>query len=418
MSGLLCVIPSAMSAQTPDQPTADAVRIFLDCSYFCDNDFIRTEINYVNWVRDRADAQVHVIVSRLSTGGGGGAYTFTFTGRKNFQGREDTLTYNSRMTESEDQVRRGITQTLKLGLVPFIATTSGAQRLQISWAAATAENKTEEKKTVSDPWNYWVFSLSMNSNFNGEESQKFYRFGGNVSANRTTEAFKIRIGFNGNYNESSFTYDPGNGTGDTTVVSIRKGYSSRLLGVKSVGPHWSAGAQGEANSGTFGNIELGLEAGPALEYSFWPYAEATRRALVFQYTIGVRSFDYREITIFGKQKETHPAHWISSELDLKQRFGSIRFSAELSQYLHNTSYYNAEFFGEADLKLFKGFSLNFYTGYEKVRDQLAISAADLTPEDVLLQQKQQRTNYRYFGGFGIRYSFGSIFNNVVNPRFD
>jgi hypothetical protein len=28
-----------------------------------------------------------------------------------------------------------------------------------------------------------------------------------------------------------------------------------------------------------------------------------------------------------------------------------------------------------------------------------------------------QTGFRYFGSFGLTYTFGSPFNNVVNPRF-
>ncbi|HUP89780.1 MAG TPA: hypothetical protein VM100_10525, partial [Longimicrobiales bacterium] len=92
-------------------------------------------------------------------------------------------------------------------------------------------------------------------------------------------------------------------------------------------------------------------------------------------------------------------------------------SLNFSQYLHDPSFYNASAFTNANIKLFKGFSVNFYGNYEKVHDQLSLSAADLTPEQVLLQQRQLATSYYFWGGIGLRYSFGSIFNNVVNPRF-
>jgi hypothetical protein len=38
-------------------------------------------------------------------------------------------------------------------------------------------------------------------------------------------------------------------------------------------------------------------------------------------------------------------------------------------------------------------------------------------QDILLQRKQMATQYEYFTGFGFTYTFGSIYNNVVNPRF-
>ena len=38
-------------------------------------------------------------------------------------------------------------------------------------------------------------------------------------------------------------------------------------------------------------------------------------------------------------------------------------------------------------------------------------------EEVLLQRRQLETTYNYFFQVGFSYSFGSIFSNVVNPRF-
>ncbi|HUP87748.1 MAG TPA: hypothetical protein VM100_00205, partial [Longimicrobiales bacterium] len=299
----LLVLPLRLAAQ--NAPAPDALRVYLDCSYYCDNNFVRTEINYLNWVRDQADAQVHVIVSRQTTGGGGAQYTFTFTGRREFLGREDTLRYTARTTDSEDVVRRGITQILKIGLVPFLALTPSAERLRISWAAPAEAKKAEDGAPKKDPWNFWVFTISSHSNFNGEESQSFGYYSGNVSANRTTDALKLRLGIYGDYRESSFTYDPGSGT-DTTVTSISKSYSFNTLLVKSMGSHWSAGVQTEVESATFGNVTLGLSGGPAIEYSIWPYSEATRRSLTFRYSAGFRSFEYRELTIYDKLNETHP----------------------------------------------------------------------------------------------------------------
>ncbi|HKC38310.1 MAG TPA: hypothetical protein VKC15_02075, partial [Gemmatimonadales bacterium] len=48
-----------------------ALRVFLDCpNSFCDFDYYRTEITFVNWVRDRQFAQVHILVTSQATGGG------------------------------------------------------------------------------------------------------------------------------------------------------------------------------------------------------------------------------------------------------------------------------------------------------------------------------------------------------------
>lgn len=52
-----------------------------------------------------------------------------------------------------------------------------------------------------------------------------------------------------------------------------------------------------------------------------------------------------------------------------------------------------------------------------VHDQISLPLGGSTLEDVLLQRKMQATDYSYYTSFGFTYTFGSIYNNVVNPRF-
>ena len=408
---LLLLGPTAASAQTPDSTAA--VNVFLDCEE-CDHDFVRTEVKYVNWVRDRAVSDVHVLVSDQGTGGGGARYTMTFTGLRQFAGREDTLTYTARTGDTGDETRRGLTRTVVIGLVPFLARTStGFQRLRVSWEGESAA--AGRAASQDDPWNSWVFTIGLNSFFNGEESQQFLNWNSEIEANRTTEQFKIEFELNGSFDRSSFTLVDNNV--ERKVTATQKYYSAETLVVKSLGQHWSVGVIAEAQQASFANIDLGLEGGPALEYSFWPYSDATRRALVFRYSVGGRSNDYAERTIFDQMQETHPRHSLTSEMALKQRWGSLRLEARYSQYLHNTRFNNLYTFARADVRLFRGFSVNFYGSYSRVRDQLHLPQEELTPEEVLLRQQELSTGYRYYGGVGVSYSFGSIFNNIVNPRF-
>ena len=50
--------------------------------------------------------------------------------------------------------------------------------------------------------------------------------------------------------------------------------------------------------------------------------------------------------------------------------------------------------------------------------KLSIPRAGPTEQDVLLQRRQLATSYQYFGFFSLRYTFGSKFANIVNPRFE
>ena len=157
-----------LAAQDSTRTVQDsAVRVFLDCpDTFCDFDYYRTEITFVNWVRDRQFAQVHVLVTTQRTGGGQ-EFTLAFIGLERFAGTVDTLRRLSHTTDTEDDVRRGVAQTMRLGLVRFAAKTPVAPNLAISYSAPVST-----AAQVQDPWNYWVFSASLSGNFNGEKSIK------------------------------------------------------------------------------------------------------------------------------------------------------------------------------------------------------------------------------------------------------
>ena len=73
--------------------------------------------------------------------------------------------------------------------------------------------------------------------------------------------------------------------------------------------------------------------------------------------------------------------------------------------------------GFVQLRLFRGFSLNVNGFYAWVRDQLFLPAGAASTEEILLRQRQLETSFTYFTSIGFSYQFGSIFNNVVNPRF-
>jgi hypothetical protein len=66
--------PVSAFAQAKAQTAPATLSVFLDCGR-CDEEYMHTEITYVNWVRDPAFADVHVLVTNESTGSGGTQFT-------------------------------------------------------------------------------------------------------------------------------------------------------------------------------------------------------------------------------------------------------------------------------------------------------------------------------------------------------
>ena len=94
----------------------------------------------------------------------------------------------------------------------------------------------------------------------------------------------------------------------STITTLRENYSGGLVAVKSHGAHWGTGFQMSVGASTFENTKFAVRAAPAVEYSFFPYNQFTRRQLTLQYSVGVSSFRYREVTVFGRLQETRPTH--------------------------------------------------------------------------------------------------------------
>ena len=88
----------------------------LDCG-FCDESFIRQEMTYVDYVRDREVAHVHVLVTRQNTGAGGEAHTFDLIGRGTFQGMDYSTVYTTNASATDAEMRDGFLRTLQAALV-------------------------------------------------------------------------------------------------------------------------------------------------------------------------------------------------------------------------------------------------------------------------------------------------------------
>jgi hypothetical protein len=403
-----CLVLGMPAADGLAQEPPERLRVYLDCRSGCDFDYIRTEATFVDWVRDRADSDVHVLITSQVTGAGGSEYTMTLIGLGAYVGQTDTLTYRSTRDDTPDIRRRDMTAVLKRGLLPYALTTGIADRLEVTFREE--EREADAPVETRDPWNSWVFEVSAQGFMNGESQQGFMDLFGGVSANRVTEGWKIQSGVNTSYGENRFEVS------DTTIRTIQRRYSADFLIVRSIGPHLSAGVEAAAASSTFGNQELVLRLAPAIEYNFVPYEESTRRIFTLLYTAGVNAFDYREETIFGRMSETRPSHSLTAGYTTRQPWGQISGSVRGSQFLHDAQKYRLTFSGSTSLRLVRGLSLNVGGTYQRIRDQLSLSAEGATRDEVLLRQQQIATDYSFFMNFGMSFEFGSAINNVVNPR--
>lgn len=404
------VTPPATAQESDQQPVSGALRVFLDCGA-CDFDFLRREVAYVDYVRDRKDAEVHVLVTTRGTGSGGTEYTFQFIGLGRFVGVNDELHVTTQQTDTNDERRHTYTRILQLGLIRYVSSTPSFDNLHVVFRGPGADER-PAPEPAADPWNFWTFRVRGTGSVNGERSSKSRNLSASFTANRTTERLKIATSGNLNFRQNEYTL-----SGGGTLTDDSHDHNANALVVRSVGPHWALAMRGRVASITFLNQDLATRVGGGVEYSVFPYSQSSRRELVFQLTAGVNHFDYIERTVYGKEEEVVADALFLAFLELRQPWGSSGVRLETATYLHDPGRHRFVVQGDIDVRLFKGLSVTMDASWSRINDQLYLQAGETTDEEILLRRRQLATSYRYRFSAGLSYTFGSIFNNVVNTRF-
>ena len=395
---------------TPAPQASTRLRVFLECD--CFQTYMREEIEWVDFVRQPQDADVQVLSAESSTGGGGQETVLRFIGLGRFQGINTELKSITQMGDTENMRRDKVLRTMTIGLLTYVERAGGGGELKISVEAR--EGGTGQTAVKDDPWRAWVFSIRGGGSIDREESNRQWNWEASATANRVTERWILSLNFNAETSEEEFNLDEED---EDPFKVVRRRRSGNWFVARGLGPHWSVGVDGGVNSSTFGNTRLAFSLAPTIEYNIFPYADYASRQLRLQYAIGIDHARYNEVTLFDKLRETNPGHAIDVSLLQVQPWGELDIGVELRQYLHDLGKYRVEVNGELSFRITRGLSLDLDGSASRIRDQLSLPKRGATPEEVLLRLRELQSGYQVDFSVNLTYRFGSIFNNIVNPRF-
>lgn len=369
-------------------------------------DYLREKVNFVNYVRDRKLSDIYILVTTQPNAHGGREYTFTFEGKNEFDGMNDTLVYHSQSYSNDSEVRKEFVKKIKQGLLRFMVETPILDKLKIGF------DYQREPENVTDSWNYWVFKIRTRGGLRGEELRESYYLSADLDIDRITEDWKFRFESDVDYDEDSYKIND-----DSTWTTNSKSWEIEPILVKSISDQWSVGLFGRIYSSTYRNMKTSFRLVPGIEYNIFPYSESTYREIRLAYYIGPNFNHYREETIFDKSEETLFTHGIIVDVEIKQPWGQIDIRGEYTNYLNDFSKRRFELFGNMSFQLVKGLSFDLGGGYSMVHDQIGLPKRDLNIEEIILRRTELATQYSFSTYFGISYTFGAIYNNIVNPRF-
>jgi hypothetical protein len=420
---LLCSLSIISILSSAQEPKTENVKVFIDCNAWCDFSFIKTEINYVDFVPDRFTANVYVMVTSQTTGSGGQEISLFFSGQQTFKGMEDTLKLIRSSVATDDEYRNQLVKYLKLGLTRFIAKSSIAEKLSIQANVEKGETPLNATANKKDPWNFWVMNVRVNGHLQKDDYSKNSRYSTGLEASRTTEKLKVTNGIYFNKNELVIKID------NNRSVYPNKGYGGYSNIVKSINDHWSYGGEISYEYSTFSNYESEIELLPAIEYSLFPYKDAVKKAITVYYEVGPTWNQYIDSSYYGKLNERIVQQSLSINFGFTQKWGNVYANASWQTFLNNfslegknikgTDVNRISFGGSADVRIVKGLSFNIFLGTDFTKGVFPnLRRKDFNREDILSNVRQIPTTNNIFLYFGLNYRFGSIYNNVVNPRFN
>jgi hypothetical protein len=411
---LIVFLPLISFAQIEDTLTVSeenqngAILVYIDYS---DSDnterYLRSEIPFVSYVRDPQLAQIHVLILDQKTGSGGRRFNISFIGNETFKGQDQTLFFTSPQSYTDDQKREGLAKMIKMGLMPYVSQTAIAEQIEIRYDDDKVKSAQE---MIEDSWDYWIFSVDLTGGLKAEESRNAYNISSALNADRVTEAWKFRNQFEYKYEEENFTDD------EESLKSFLKQWKADSRIVKSLSTKWSIGVFAEIGSTTFKNIRQGWSIAPALEYNFFPWLESERRKFVIAYRAGLISQKYFQITLFDKIADNLIYHALDLELELNQPWGKVDFEIEASQFVELKDKYSVKFDVELDFRISSGLEFVLNSKIESIHDQIYLPRGDATIDEILLRRRQLATTYDIELKMGFRFTFGSIYNNIINER--
>ena len=405
-----------IKAQNNSQST-HRLKVFIDCSNtWCDQTFIKTEINIVDFLLDNQAADLHILITEQSTGSGGSQYQLIFFGQNQFKNQSDTLRFITSPNATDFEERDILIKYLKLGLAPFIAKTSSVNGVIINMKQENTGDGKKDTTATKDPWNYWVLRVSANGNINADEVYKSLRYSGRFTASRVTDELKLNFSVNGSKDKTTYEYETTTGLEKFTVDNNYYGINHSLI--KSINSHWSYGYEANITSNTFSNIKRMLFFRTGFEYDIFPYKDVNNKFFTISYTVDVRHNKYYDTTLYEKTQESLGGHSVEVNLYFNQKWGNLNIGASYHNYFHNWKYFNMGLNMYTSVRISGGLSFNVGAFGGLTRDQIYLPKGGATEQEVLTRRRQLASGYNYYTSFGLSYRFGSKLSNFVNPRFE
>ena len=379
----------------------EKIKAYIDCR--CDENYLKQETSFLEYVRDQDLADVEIFIRDERNPTGSRSFEITIDGNNSFKDISSSATAVGYSNDTSSTLRDKLLNKLKVALVPFLEKANYNLKLNI-------ESNFEDYTSLDDKWKNWVFELSGSYNNDKEESRKTNRYEVEFEIDKLTEDWRIGMEIKRNESNRKFYSD------DNEYTSNRKTTSFRGRVVRSISDHFSAGVFFGAYQNTYENIDFNRYLAPAIEYSLYPYKDVLSKEITLAYRIGTGKRNYIEETIYGYTEQKLTSQTLSLNIRFRQKWGNISSYINGTQFLNDGTKKRFSLRSDLDIRVFEGLAVRLSGNINLIREQYSLAAGNTSVEDLLLQQRQIATDYRTNFSIGLSYTFGSIYNSIINTR--
>ena len=378
------------------------LKVFLDCN--CDENYLKQNTSFLEYVRDQDLADIEIFILDVYTPTGSRSFEINIDGNNIYHEISTSSKVVGYSNDTSSTLRDKLLNKVKLALIPFLD--KGGYNIKID-----VDSNLDDYSTNDDKWKNWVFKLSGSYNNDKEETRKTNRYEIEFEIDKLTPEWRIGIDFSRSESNRNFF------SNDNIYTSNRKTTSLRARVVRSVSNHFSLGAFVGGFQNTYENIDFQRYIMPAIEYSLFPYEDVLSREVTLAYRIGTGKRNYIEKTIYGYTKQIVYPHGLTLNVKFRKKWGNISSYVRGDQFLNDGTKKRLSLRSSLDIRVFEGLAVRFSSNINLIRDQYNLAASSTSSiEDLLLQQRQIATDYKTSFSVGLSYTFGSIYNSVINTR--
>lgn len=393
------------------QQENNKLKIYFACleNTRCDRSYIVNQLTDYDFVRDRFGSDIQVIQTENATGLNTANVTLIFHGYNLFENLTDTIMYSIENLNSSNEIyRSALSNKIKEGIIKLNSKSN--------------ERQTVVDTTISnyDKYNLWQFSIGMSGNFSGDYNSKSSTLNINTVASRETSKSRVKFLLYNSFISDKYTFITNSSVGTDSIINISikrdvKQYSAEYL--EKVSNHFAFGLRGTLLQAVVANIASRTTAKGLIEYSLFDYKDFNTSRIYLSTELGIEYSKYVDTTIYLKIRENRLYNALSIQSSFTKKWGLFNFGVLYRYYISDSKQNSLFLGGGLEWSILKGLNLSLNGSYEFIHDQLSIPKEDATLEDLLTKRRILSTTYDYSFTIGIRYTFGSIYNSIVNPIF-